>query len=675
MIISGAGGRSRQQQPRIPVTTPDKASNQSYLEVLDAWSEGEIEGFAAASRSGFPRDSAEWNRAALKDIFLDGTPILRPETPIVVPPAVSDFNFQNVNLQFRWGTQDQPAIRNFTGVQTELPVGVVVRNGVPVTRRVTDPDVDAVRVTLSWAQLQWVQEDNDVQGLQQRWQIELSYNGGPFTVALFTLLPTTRSADPFALDQIVDLNGAFPVDVRVVRVSVNDEDWTEGGTVVSEFQWRGYTLIKRVRMRYPNTAHCGIRISAEDFGSIPTRSYRLRLLKVRIPSNGTVDLETGRITYDGIWDGTFTAAQWTSDPAWCLWDLLTASRYGFGDHLDANSLDKWAFYAASVYSNELVPSGVGNQQEPRFSCNVHIQNLTEAYKLINDLASVMRCMPYWSAGSITIAQDQPKDPVYLFTPTNIDGDFQYSGSSITQRHTVASVAWLDLDRQELAYEVVRDEAAIRRYGIITAEITGFACTTRSQAARLGRMLLATEQRETEIVTFRTALDAGVQVRPGMVVSISDPKKVGARQGGRIRAGTTTEITIDVPASSLPVAASPTVWVALSTGGVASRAVASSSGSVLTLATALPAAPLVGGAYIYAETISAWRVLGVKEEDRSQYQITAMTYDATKYDFVDRELPMGPTGFPTAVLPPSGADGGDWFGLTRLVEDDLLSLVD
>jgi predicted phage tail protein len=101
----------------------------------------------------------------------------------------------------------------------------------------------------------------------------------------------------------------------------------------------------------PNSALVGIRIDAEQFNSIPQRSYLIRGIKVRIPNNATVDQTTGRLIYAGVWNGTFGAAQWCSDPAWILFDLLSSTRYGLGEHLDTAQLDKFSFFSASQYAS------------------------------------------------------------------------------------------------------------------------------------------------------------------------------------------------------------------------------------------------------------------------------------------------------------------------------------
>jgi predicted phage tail protein len=191
-----------------------------------------------------------------------------------------------------------------------------------------------------------------------------------------------------------------------------------------------------------------------------------------------------------------------------------------------------------------VPNGFGGY-EPRFSCNVNIQTSEEAYKLINDMCSVFRAMPYWAVGSLTVSQDKPVDPAYLFTLANVTEEgFSYSGSSLKTRPNVAVVSYMDLSLRDITYEVVEDAEAIAKYGVVKTEISAFACTSRGQAHRIGEWLLYSERYEGETVTFATSMDAGVIVRPGQVISIADPVKAGARRGGRISSATTTAITVD-----------------------------------------------------------------------------------------------------------------------------------
>ena len=306
-----------------------------------------------------------------------------------------------------------------------------------------------------------------------------------------------------------------------------------------------------------------------------------------------------------------------------------------GDHIDAAQLDKWSFYEASKYCNETVPDGFGGT-EPRFSCNAIIQSPTEAYKLINDLCSVMRAMPYWSIGSLTLSQDRPQDSAYLFTLANVTEEgFSYSGSDVKARPNVAVVAYMDLATRETAYEQVEDRDAINKYGIIKTELTAFACTSRGQAARIGEWLIYSSQYETEIVAFTASIESGIVCRPGQIIEIADPMRSGSRRGGRIAAASTTTITVD-DATGLP--ASGTVSVVMPDGTVQARTF-SRSAAVLTLATSLVKAPEVSSIWVISSgggiQTSQWRVLTVQEQDACLYEMTAVSYNSSKYGYVER----------------------------------------
>ena len=323
-----------------------------------------------------------------------------------------------------------------------------------------------------------------------------------------------------------------------------------------------------------------------------------------------------------------------------LWDLLTSTRYGFGDHIKAAQLDKWSFYAASVYANQLVPNGFGGT-EPRFSCNVNIQTQEDAYKLINDMCSVFRAMPYWSTGALTISQDAPADPAYLFTLANVSEEgFSYQSSSKKVRPTVALVSYLDLTSREIAYEAVEDKDAIAKYGVVTTQISAFACTSRGQASRMGKWLLYAEQYESEIINFTASIDAGVVVRPGQIIEIADPVRAGSRRGGRISAASTTAITVD-DATGLPTSGG-TVSVVLPDGTVQQQMMTGRVGNVLSVNPAFSSAPNSNSVWIYQSDniqASTWRVLAVQEQDGCNYVISALSYNASKYDYIENNLAL------------------------------------
>ena len=608
---SGGGGGKGGGGSYNPSTARDGLDSVQYAQVVDLISEGEIQGLKDGNKS----------------IFINNTPLQNLD---------GSYNFQNVTVYTTTGTQSQAPIPLSNEIASEFAVGTTVLYGLPVIKSITKPNADAARITISIPQLQGFTSQGDIIGASVQLQIAVQYAGGGFTTVVDDTI-IGRSGDLYQKNYLINFTGARPVDIRVTRVQADSTD----PKLVNAFSWASYTEITYAKLRYPNSALVGLRIDAEQFSSIPSRSYLVRGIKVKIPNNATVDSTNGRLIYSGTWNGTFGAAAWTTDPCWILWDLLTSTRYGFGDHIQAATLDKWSFYSASQYASTLVADGFGGY-EPRFSCNCNIQTQEDAFKLINDLCSVFRAQSYWSSGSLTVSQDAPRDSTYLFTLANVTEDgFTYQNSSKKTRPTVAVVSYLDISTREIAYEASEDKDAIARYGVIATQISAFACTSRGQASRIGKWLLFAENYESEIVSFTASIDAGVVVRPGQVIEIADPMRAGSRRGGRISSATTNVVTVD-DATGLSTGNTPTLSVILSDGTVQTRTVINIVGNAITLASAFTSAPLANSIWVFENSnlqTSTWRVLSVMEQDQSKYEVTAIAYNSSKYSYIENGAPL------------------------------------
>mgnify|MGYP003109766361 CR=1 FL=1 len=653
-IIRGSGGPP--PTPPSPTRAPDTLNSRQFATIQDLLSEGEIEGFATPSKAGLTKGTTAYNNAALKDIFLNDTPILNSSASNT-NPQTADFNFQNVGFTPRFGTGNQEHIPGIESSQSLTSVGVTVTASSPVTRQITNTNVDAAKVTITFPQLQKATDEGDLLGSTVELKIQVQYNSGGFNDVLSDTI-TGRTADAYQKEYRVNITGAFPVDIRVVRITAD----STSSQLVDAFTWTSLGEIVDDKQRYLNSAYTNLRIDSEQFSSIPKRAFRIRGVKVRIPGAGaggsgtpSVDLQTGRIIYPSgyIFNGTMGAAVWCSCPAMILLDLLTTERYGFGTHITDSNLDLFSFVAASRYANELVSDGFGGQ-EARFSCNVNLQGSMEAYQLINELAGVMRCFPIWSEGSVTITQDKPTDPSYLFSLANVgEGGFSYSGSSLKQRHTVISVSYFNMDSREIDYEVVEDTTAQAKLGIVKKDVKAFACTSRGQAQRLGKAILFSEQNESEVISFTTSIDAGAIVRPGSVISVNDPVRHGARRSGRIKAASTTQITVDNTADLDTFGGTnQKCSVILPNGSLETKNITGIVGSVITLDSSSPLSttPNVNSIwYVQSDRIEpderpkTFRVITVEEQDGINYAITALTYIDGKYANIEQGISLPPRG--------------------------------
>ena len=616
--IAGAGGGSASKgsggKSKPPKEADDTLASVQFANVLDLISEGEIEGLDDGNKS----------------IFLEGTPVENPNG--------SD-NFDGFTIVTRTGTQSQNYISGqLKRTESEKTVNVEVTKAASVTRQITDTDVDEVRVTIAVPQLQKILDDGDIVGTSVTLKIKVQYNGGGFNTVSTNKIKG-KSSSRYLRDTRIKLTGAFPVDIRVERTTQDDTSTK----IARKTFWTSFTEIINEKFRYPNSALVGLRFDAREFSSVPTRKYLIRGIKVKIPSNATVDTSKylGRITYSGVWDGTFSAATWTNDPAWCLYDLLINTRYGAG--VPEDTLDRYDFFAISQYCNTLVDDGKGGK-EPRFSLNILINSRDEVYNVIQQLTAVFRGIAYYGAGSLVLLQDKPTDAQYLLGPSNVvDGLFSYSGTSQKARHTVAVVAWQSYDTLgDTEYEYVEDHDAVATYGIIKKDIKALGCYSQGQAHRLGKWALLSEQNLTETCQFAVAVESGIVLRPGMVVNIADPLRGGTRRSGRVSSATTTVITIDSDTDlSVTIANDAKLSVMMPTGLVETRTINSISGTNITVNTPFfSEAPNAGAVYlIETSDIQAqqFRVLSVAESGDGIYGVSAIAYNESIYAAVEQDV--------------------------------------
>lgn len=613
----GKGGGGGGGQSHTPTEQDDSLQSVQYANVLDLLSEGEIAGLDNGYNS----------------IYLDNTP---------VQSSSGANNFTGYTIATRNGTQAQSAITNLSGgTESERGVSIEATYGAPVTRSVTDTNVDRVRVTIQVPALQIIEDDGDIVGNSASISIQIQYNGGGYVTTISDTI-SGKTTNRYQRDYIIPLTGAFPVDVRVVRDSADSVSARNQNATF----WYSYTEIIDEKFRYPNTALVGLRFDSRQFNSIPSRKYLIRGIKIQLPSNATVDTTTylGRVTYSGVWDGTFGAATWCADPAWCLWDLLTNTRYGAA--IPVSSLDRYDFYSISQYCNELVGNGRG-ALEPRFQCNLLLNSRDEVYNVIQEFTALFRGIAYYGVGTLVVNQDKPSDPQYIITAANVvEGFFNYSGTSQKVRATTATIGYQTYQGLgEVEFEYVEDAAAISKYGIINRDVKLLGCYSQGQARRAGLWTLLTEQNLTETVTFSVSIDSGIILRPGMVISIADPMKAGSRRGGRISSATTSSVVIDSTEDlSVVVANNATITAMLPSGLAETRPIQSFSGAIVILGNAFSEAPNAQAMWVIETTdieLQTFRVIAVTETDPGTFGVTALAYNASIYNAIENDLIVTP----------------------------------
>ncbi|HEE5122095.1 TPA: DUF1983 domain-containing protein [Klebsiella pneumoniae] len=633
LIISGRGGSKGGGSSRTPVEANDTVNSRAMASVLDLLGEGVIGGLIDGAKS----------------IFLNDTPLQNSD---------NSYNFSGVTWWFRDGSQDQSVIDGFDFIETPKSVGRQLKQTSQVNVSLDSADSDRVRVVMKFPSLRSIdKKSGDTNGttVQFKFQIDAG-NGGGFVDVVAegesnaTISLTAKKTGVYYRSYVLDLpKPAKAYTLRAIRLT---EDHTDNSYLYDDTYIDSIGEIVNTSLNYPNSALVGLKINSEQFGSsMPTRSYLIKGLKIRVPSNYNADTNS----YDGNWDGTFKLAS-SSNPAWILFDLLTNTRYGLGQFVQESMINIGELYQIGRYCDAYVDDGFGGK-EKRFAINTQITSRQDAYRVVQDIAGAFRGMVYWAGGMVHITQDSPADPVMLFSNSNVvNGSFAYKGSARKDRYSVALITYNNKeDGYKQSVEYVEDQEAIKRYGIRKTESVAFGCTSRGQAHRVGLWTLYTSRMESDVITFAVGMDS-VFLMPGDIVLIADKFRAGRRNSGRIIGYTSNSIKLDAPVDLTSVGNHITFLSA--EGKMVGRDILENGKNITTVTfkTALSSneTPVSDAVWVIAQpdlTPLQARVVSVAEgDDGTSFNITAIQNNPTKYEAIDSGAQLIPQN--TTVLDPT-----------------------
>ncbi|EJD6421931.1 host specificity protein J, partial [Citrobacter freundii] len=616
-IIKGRG-KGGSNQTRTPVEAPDSIQSIARAKVLIALGEGEF----AGGLDG-------------KNIFLGDTSSYTP-----LQNADGSYNFNNVKYEFRSGTQDQDYIQGFPGIENELQVSYELKQAVPYVRAVSNTQLSALRIRLGWPTLLLQKNNGDKVGTRVEYAIDLSVDGGPYETVVNGAVDD-KTTSLYERSHRVNLPKASTGwQLRVRRITPD----STSVNIVDTMRVVAVTEIIDAKLRYVNTALLYVEFDAKQFpNGIPQVVCNPKGRIIRVPD--TYDPETR--TYSGTWEGVFKWA-WTDNPAWIYYDIILNERFGLGQRIDATQIDKWELYRIAQYCDQLVPDGKGGSgTEPRFRCNVYIQDRNDAWTVLRDLAGIFRGMTYWGDNKMYVLADMPRDVWHIYNHASVvEGKFTFADPSETTRNTAALVNWSDpANHFKDTPEPVYDNDLAMRFDYRQLEMTAIGCTRQSEANRRGRWALLTNGIG-EVVTFSTGMD----VPPvGEVIGVAANELAGRTIGGRVSAVNGRNITLDRAAD---VKAGNRLFLNLPSGTAQARTVQAVNGNTVTVTTPYsetPEAECNWGVDSDDLFIALFRVTGTRDNNDGTFEVTGTTYNPDIYSAVDTGARLDER--PVSVIPP------------------------
>lgn len=605
-IFGGGGGGG---SGHTPVEAKESGRSKQLVKIVEIISEGEVEGLTDG----------------MKSVYFDNTPVQNED---------ESYNFKNVLLEGRVGSQSQEIISGFNTSEKEVSVGAQIRKVTPITRTITDAKVSRLRLTLGVQSL-FRQEDNgDTNGTSVNLRIYIGERIYPISIS------GKYSSQYLQQHTFTDL----PKTPFTVRIERETED-SESQRLQNNTVWSSYTEIIDTEFTYPNTAYVGVKFDSEYFSNLPTRTYDIKGIKLKVPSNYNPETRE----YKGLWDGTFKIA-WSDNPAWVLYDIVTNKRYGLGERVGEMAIDKWTLYQVAQYCDQLVPDGFGGT-EPRFTCNAWLTEQRAAYDVINDICSIFRAMPVWNGRELTVVMDRPADPVWTYTNANVEnGEFTYTFSAKKSRHNAIQVEYADKNNAyEKTIEYVSDDDSIRKNGLNVKKVTAFGCTSRGQAHRTGLWLLQTEKLETKTVSFTVGTE-GLMHTPGDIIKVADVDYAGTNIGGRVLKVEGKKVTLDREINPEHYTANSFFTYINKQAKHQDIRIVALNGAEITLERTPEDLADYSVWSLTTQKINTqlFRALSVKEEAKGKYSIVALQHEPQKEAIVDNGAKFEPKS--TALLP-------------------------
>ena len=592
----------------------------AYMKMLLAISEGEIAG-------GFDG----------RNIYLDGTPLLDDNGAA---------NFPGVSWEWRSGTVDQSYIQGFPSVENELMLGTEIKYGTPWVKSFNNTQLSAVRVRFKFPQgMYYMRDSGGKDGYRIEFAIDLSTDGS-------TYVEIGRDA----ADGIANLGyeRSYRVDlppatsgwqIRIRRLTPNQNDARHADIVNIE----SITEIVDAKLRYPHTALLFLQFDSKLFdGKTPVVTVKTKGVIIRVPTN----YDPLTRTYSGTWDGTFKWA-WTNNPAWIFYDLVLNKRYGLGERISADQVDKWTLYQIGRYCDEQVSDGAGGR-EARYLCDLYLSQRTDAWTVLMDLASIFRGMISWSSNLLTVDADMPRelDPDFVFNKSNIVGSFAFSGSSEKSNYSAAVITYSNPAngyRDDQA-SVFAQEKSIR-FGFNTLEMTAVGCTRESEGQRRGLWAIETNG-DDNAVEFKTGREGRIP-RVGKIIGINNGRQSGRANGGRVSAAVGTKITLDRITAARP---GDRLIINLPSGKSEGRPVKLVSGRGVTVETAYSETPSPESAWVLDQSdlaIQQFRVKRIAANDDGTITISGLPYNPNKFARIDDGAVIEDR--PVTVVPPRGQE--------------------
>ena len=607
MDIHGEGGGGGGGGGHTPIEANDTLQSRQIVRLLLAVSEGEID--------------------AVEDILLNNV-------------SISQYS---ATWEWRPGIVGQKVIEGF--VNTESPVAsfspVNIASGTEYFATLAYT-ASACRITLTLNALKMFNSNNDTVGYSVSYVVYSRPSASSVWSLVTTITKRGKASSAYSWDTLIPAPaGVTPAsnwEIKLIRTTPDDD-----GKHFSASSWSAATEITNSNLSYDNTALVGITLTdAKQFGgNIPKITFKLRGIKVKVPTNYNPITHTYNESVP--WDGSLTENlfHYTANPAWHIYNILNNSRYGL--NIAKSDIDVVSLYELSKYCDELVDNGKGGQ-ERRYELHNQFYTREDPSTFLMYLLTICNAnFTNNEFGQISIMYDRPNQPItkQVTNANVIDGEFTYSSGELNSRYNLVNVTYNRKEfngKTDTATET--EPSLITRYGLQSTDIVLAGCTSEAQAIRKARWAIYTNSYLPNSISFKT-LFAGLTYHVGELVRIFDNDNQGSQQGGLIKSSSQTAsdtiLTVD---RQLTLGNSPYTVTFLGLDGITEKTypIQETNGNFNTLTFTGLETPAVNSPFIIEGAINS-RIFKVVKVTKSEdtYEVLSIEHSEAKYSYIDNAV--------------------------------------
>jgi len=209
------------------------------------------------------------------------------------------------------------------------------------------------------------------------------------------------------------------------------------------------------------------------------------------------------------------SAAFSKNPAWCLLDYLTNSRYGKG--LLATEINKQSFYNASLVCETQVQPYASASNINIFDCNFAVDTSNTILENVKEFLKGCRGYLPYSQGQYSLIIETIGNSVMSFNEDDIVGGYSLSIPNKTEKYNRVIASFINPDRNyqtdEVQFPPVDDSglSASDQHATMKAEDGGILLEGRFEFGSITSPYQAEEMAEVILRRSRAALNLGLTV--------------------------------------------------------------------------------------------------------------------------------------------------------------------